>query len=196
MLSAIQPILATAPATQGLAAGAALLFFCLFVFLSLVFSALFIHVAAGIMGIARGYTFGTAIKAVLWQILYVIVLSVLLVIVATVLPPIAVAAPLLPWFAATFGIQQAYAAPFFTSLVTAVISVLLVYALLFLCAFAIAFGFGLSLTQMLQDMQRRQPVQLHAPEIRELNAAPVGPHYGVPCYGVPSSGLVLRSQMS
>jgi hypothetical protein len=109
------------PAVVGASLGALVLIFFFSLLVWLVICGFFIHIAAKITGIAK--TFGYAVSAVLWQVLFAILLSIGFALMTMIFIPLAPAVPFLThWLAMSLGIRQAYSADFLRSVLTAVLA--------------------------------------------------------------------------
>lgn len=112
---------AAEPVSAGAAIGASILILVLGILIYLCISGLFIHVAAGTLKL--GGTFGTAVSAALWQILFSFLFGIALSLLAVVVFPLAPAAPFVAsWLGITMGIKQAYRCEFLQALLTGVLA--------------------------------------------------------------------------
>lgn len=121
----------------------------------LVVMAFFIHLAAHVMGFPAGL--GTAMRAVLWQILFIFLFGIAFGLASAVLPPVALVAPfLIQWLGAAFGIKQAYHIEFFRALIAAFLSGLIAWVAIVIIAIVAMILMGASLQQMRDKMEQEK----------------------------------------
>jgi len=123
----------------------------------LVLSAFFIHLAAHVMGFPA--SMGTAMRAVLWQVVFCFILAIVFGLASAVFPPAALVAPIfIQWVGATLGIRQAYRVEFFRALIAAFLSGLFAWVAIVLLAIVVMLLMGASLQQMRDKIEaEKQP---------------------------------------
>lgn len=150
MQNLFAPIMAQGvdPASAVATLGGVMLVLGLAFLFAIIFSAIFIHLASKLLSFSQ--TFGTAMIAVLWQMLFSVVLFVLLVVGSVIIPALAMLAPFTHWASATLGIRQAYNTSFLRALAAAFLSAVLTVVALFVMLFVLLIATGVTWKQ-LQD---------------------------------------------
>lgn len=156
MQNTFAPLMAQAadPVSPAAALGGVMIFLGVAFLLAVVFSAIFIHLAAKLLGFSQ--TFGTAMFAVLWQMLFGVVLFVVLAMSTAIVPALAAFAPFTQWLGATLGIRQAYNTTFFRALAAAFLSGILTVVAVVVMLVVLALAAGLSMKQIQDEINKRK----------------------------------------
>lgn len=153
----ISPVMAADPATFFAALGGAFVALAVFFVIWLVLNAIFIHIAAHVMGFNA--SMGTAMRAVLWQVVFGFLLAIIFGVVSAVIPAVALVAPIVvQWFGAALGIRQAYSVEFFRALIAAFLSGLFAWVAIVAVVIVVMILMGISLQQMREKIEKeKQP---------------------------------------